>query len=83
MVGLMTMKRGKQAMGQGGRSNAAWLIFVKRPQSRLNCRIASQASSRRNSLRLGLWGDERGQEKSNLTQIGHGRGTPGKESNSD
>ena len=69
-------------MGQGGRSNAARLIFGQRPQSCPNCRIAWHASSRRNSLRLGLWGDERGQEKSNLTEISHARGTPDKESNS-
>ena len=67
-------------MGQEVRSNAARLIFGQRPQSRLNCRIALQASSRRDSLRLGLWRDERGQEKGNLTKISHARGTPDKES---
>jgi len=80
MVGLMTMKRVKQTMGQEVRSNAARLIFGQRPQSRLNCRIALQASSRRDSLRLGLWRDERGQEKGNLTEISRSRGTPDKES---
>jgi hypothetical protein len=56
--------------------------LVKRPQSRLICRIVSQASSRRNSVRLGLWGDERGQEEGNLTEISHTGGTSDKESNS-
>ena len=74
--------RSGRSTGKGVRSNAARLIFSQRPQSRLNCRIASQASSRRSSLRLGLWGDERGQEKSNLTEISHARGTPDKESDS-
>jgi hypothetical protein len=59
------------------------LLWVRGcPQSRLICRIVSQASSRRNSGRLGLWGDERGQEKGNLTEVSHAGGTPDKESNS-
>src|SRR6185312_352886 len=70
---------GNQRARQMGSPIAARLIFGHCPQSRLNCRIASLALSRRGALRPGRWRNERGQEKGNRARTSHARRTSGQE----